>query len=615
MPRHYRLEYQEAYRQKSKDHCPKHGDGTGPPCYMCRYTSKHRQKRKPTGANKQPWNPDAYVGLLRYALVNDFWTFFLYGFGAQLNPKGQRWIDPAVHKPICDWLGKHGREWLDARLHGTGIEKRLALVIHREVGKTTIGQAYALWLALNDPEMSCAIGSESTRLSYKILAAIKATLDGSDPYALFSKAFGNWSGNARTWAGSQIVHSARRNTARTDPSFFAFAVETSITGSHPDMIVYDDPISYERLETDSNWLATVNSQVDSLIPVVQGDGLTLWLGTRYDDGDHFGTSFTADGVRSLSGLPTDSIVVDPDGAWDVYFLAGRDAAGKPTTERVWPDGRLARYEKKNPLRYAAQVMNDPTLSETNPITREQIGQCKVAKDKVPWTAMRYAFCCDTAFAKPSAKSGRDWSAIVVHGYPRDGSGDVYVCECLGSPIWRAEEFAKRLIAKVQQYRTKGLKVFAISDELEAGGKAGGWNIALKNMFADAGEPFPGGQLVQFDRQIGPRKISRIENAATFWVDGHVRWVEGAPGVNLLLEQIAKIGQMRVNPRTLKDFADAHADAFQPELYTPMRRVDRGRAPYDRGASPVHVDGLDERDFADGEEREWLDANPRPPLRS
>ena len=108
-----------------------------------------------------------------------------------------------------------------------------------------------------------------------------------------------------------------------------FGVETSITGSHPDALFYDDPISYERLTTDTNWLETVNSQISSLIPVVQGDGLVVWVGTRYDEEDHFGVAFRSSGVASVSGMQTDSIPLDPEGDIHVYFLAGRDGRASP----------------------------------------------------------------------------------------------------------------------------------------------------------------------------------------------------------------------------------------------------------------------------------------------
>lgn len=575
---------------------------------------------KSTSTTKEllKWALDDEIDLLRYFFVKDFWTFFLFGFGAGLNPKGIRWIDEDVHKPLADWLQKHIEDWVEKRDRGEGEQKHLAVLIHREVGKTTmVTQALQAWLHLRDPEISTYTGAESLALASRILNAIKAVFDGSDPYAMFPRLFGNWSTGSRTWTGREVIHGARRNTARKDPSLGTFAVETSIVGAHPDAIFYDDPISYERLETDTNWLATVNSQISSLIPVIQSDGLVIWVGTRYDDDDHFGVAFRDEGVLSVSGMSSDAIPEDPDGKWHVYFMAGRDEDGTPTTPKVWPERRLKDYQRRDPLRYASQVLNDPTVSDFNPLTKDQISQCVVDKEDVPWNNMRYAIMTDTAFSDGGKIGRKDETVLVIHGYPRDGSGDVYVVEVQGSNAWRAEDFAKRLVSTVQRYRLRGHKIFAITDELyPSGGKRGSWELALKNYFADAGEPMP--PFHQFSRGGTTKKAAagsnRLVTAASFWVDGHVRVVKDAPGVGKLMDQMAKIGQYMVNTRIKIDYADAHADAFHEDIYNPMRRRGTSKAPWEPGGRPIEVPGLDQVSFDDDTLRTWRDSVPREPLR-
>ena len=560
---------------------------------------------------KAGWDGPAEMELMRHFCRTDFWTFFLYAFGAGTNPKGQRWIDPEVHEPLARWFQKHVEEWEGWRRDGVNRQKKLAVVVQREIGKTTlITRAGQLWLHLRDPEIATATGSEKVELASKMMEAMKAVLDGSDGHALWTRLFGDWSSAARKWTGKEVVHAGRRNTSRQDPSFIVFGVETSITGSHPDAIFYDDPISYERLTSDSNWLGAVNSQVSSLIPVLQGDGLLVWPGTRYDDEDHYGVAFKTEGVISVSGMQTGSIPLDPDGAVHVYFLAARDSDGTPTTPKVWSEERLRRYQKADPLRYASQVMNDPSISELNPITRDQIAQCSVEKKDVPWHSLRYALCCDTAFSDGNKVSGKDETVMVVHGYPRNGSGDVYVIEGFGNTTLRAEDFGKLLVSTVQRYRRQGLKIIAITDEKTRAGKKDAWRLTLQNFFADVNEPMP--RFIEFERG-STKKYERLHSASTFWVDGHVRWVKGAPGNDRLTEQMARIGQYAVNPRIKIDWVDAHSDAFQKELYSPMRRAGEA-TPWDRGASPLPGDGLMVSDFDDDTSGDWSNVVPRPPIR-
>lgn len=578
---------------------------------MTKHLAQGRRKQQAKAQRDIGWDPLAELELLRHACRQDFWTFFCYCFGAWVNPKGERWIERSVHEPLAGWFQLHVDDWLDKRAKGIVEQKHLAILVHREVGKTTmITQAGQAWLHLKDPEMSSYTGSERLELAAKIMGGIKAVIDGSDPHALWTKLYGNWAADARTWTAKEIVHSARRNTSKKDPSLGTFAVETSIVGAHPDAIFYDDPISYERLISDQNWLNTVNQQVTSLFPVIQSDGLVVWVGTRYDDDDHFGISFRDEGVKTLSGMETDSIKTEPDGKWHVYFMAGRDAEGKPTTPKVWPERRLTDYQRRDPLRYAAQVMNDPSISEFNPITREQIAQCYIEEKDVPWGALTYGVCCDTAFADGERRTNKDDTVYIVHGYPRNGSGDVYVVEVDGSPLWRQEDFGNKIVALVQRYRKQGKRIMGISDERTRAGKTGTWRALLGNYFADAGERMP--TFFEFERG-NTKKETRLTNAAGYWVDGHVRVVKGAPNVERLCEQMVRIGQYMVNKRLKIDYADAHSDAFQPEFYQKMR-MPQGRAPYLRGAQPLDIEGLDTQQFDDSEVTNWLAECERPPIR-
>lgn len=568
---------------------------------------------------KYGWDPGAEFDLMRHFARQDFWTFFLYAFGDGRSPKGQKWIDPEIHEPLARWYQKHVEEWQSWRREGRVEQKHLAVIVHREVGKSRmISGAGQLWLHTIDPELSSFTGSESLDLSKKIVNILRGVIDGSDPYAMFTKLFGDWSLNARQWRGDAITHAARTQTSRADPSLGTFAVETSIVGAHPDAIFYDDPISYERLTSDTNWLSAVNSQVSSLVPVLQGDGLSVWVGTRYDAEDHFGVAFEKQGVLSVSGMQSDAIPVSPDGNIHVYFLAGRDSSnttnhheGEPTTPKVWPHERMLRYQKTDALRYASQVMNDPSISELNPITREQIAQCSVTKEQVPWNNLRFAICTDIAFSDGNKVSTKDETVMVVHGYPRNGSGDVYVVEGYGGPTLRAEDYSKALVSLVQRYRRLGHKIVAITGEKARAGAKGAVEVMLRNAFTDVNEPMP--RYLEFERG-STKKYDRLHSATTFWVDGHVRWVKDAPGMQKLTEQMARIGQYAVNPKLKIDWADAHSDAFQPELYQPMRRAGNTNDPWSRGATPIHVDGLTYSDFDDGEDpRHWRSIVPREPI--
>jgi len=133
-------------------------------------------------------------------------------------------------------------------------------------------------------------------------------------------------------------------------------------------------------------------------------------------------------------------------------------------------------------------------------------------------------------------------------------------------------------------------------------------MALHNYFANANEPFPGGSLMLFERGA-TKKYERLHAATTFWVDGHVRIVEGCPGFEQLTKQMSKIGQYAVNEKVKIDWADAHSDAFMPQLYTQMRRPDP--QPTSTVVRTIRIEGFGPESL---EDEMWQNDNPRLPIR-
>lgn len=495
----------------------------------------------------------------------------------------------------------------------------LAIVVPRRCGKTRmITMAGQSWLHLLDPDISTYTGSEKLEMAGEIVLPIKSVMDGSDSHSLWTTLYGNWATGARTWKTGKVVHAARRNTARRDPSLGTFGVETSIVGSHPDAIFRDDPISYDRLKTDSDWFEAVNDQTTSLIPVLEADGLFVDVGTRYGSADQFGTQFASpeeggDGVATIEGMATDAITTHPNGQWHVYFLAGRKSDGTPAIPRVWSDEAMKHYKQRNPIRYAAQVMNDPSDSDFNPITRDQLKQCIVPIKEVPWSALDYAIPCDLALWDGRKRINKDETVYEVWGYPKNGSGDVYYIEGDGSMYWRDEEFAARLVSLVQRYRRKGFRVRGISNDKAKAGLTGIWATNLRNKFADANEPMP--PHFEFNRG-STQKILRISAVVNFWTDGHVKVVADSPGHERLFAQMERIGEMQLvaesgrKSRKKDDWLDPMTDAFEPCFYQPMRRPMVNQAPWEKDAVTLPIEGIDP-DLFTNQNRDW---SPREPIR-
>jgi len=527
------------------------------------------------------WKTDAERELLAQLCRRSFWAFFKYCYVGS-NPKLKLWLTERIHKPLCDWLELHGREWVERRARTTqSTEKEitnLLVILPRNFGKTTIvTQAWTLWLHLQDPDLSVFIGSENLAMACEWYKPLRTILAGGDEYPRFTEFYGNWTSKA-LWSSEALVTAARKSQARKDPSIGTWGVESGLTGSHPDVLILDDPTSYEKMVSIGNWLNYVNDHVDSLTPVLNPDGMMVFVGTRYSDGDHLGRAITEQGVRSASGMePPGGVEVRPDGKWHLFFMAARDAAGKPVFPEVWSEKRLKDYERDKNSYYWAQVMNDPSSVEFNPLTRAQTEECWVEPKDVP-SNLRYTIHCDTAFKRPSRQGHGDESVIQVWGHTRDGSGEVYYLEGYGSKSWRMEDFLGQLTSICHRYELKMKRIWAMTDESEQGGHDGSYELALAAAFN--GSPCKHQPRLFVQKRGDTRKKSRIIQAASYWAESYVKLVRGAPGVERLVDQMTRIHTTKHD-----DWSDPAADVFCADIYQPLRRTGRDEQP-PRPTSPT-----------------------------
>lgn len=553
------------------------------------------------------WDLEAERQLWRHFCAREFWWFLRIGWGVELymrNDPSNAWLTPRLHRPICNWLQARVEAWEENRSHGIKRRTKVALIIPRSFGKTVIGtKALTLWAQLRNPDISSFIGSETATKAIDFLYPIKLVMEGTDPNAWFVWLFGTWCNPDRPWSATKLVHGARRSTARSEASFDTWAVEGGITGDHPDWGVFDDPLSEEKLKESGTWIYTVNQSLAALRPAFRTDSFFMLSLTRYRDNDVVGTYLPLEGVRSWSGMDPPNGQFEPknDGEWDVYFLQALDGSGESIFPEIWPTPELRKYEETRPIEFAAQMMNEPGSGEHMALTSEQIGQMWVEPNDVPRNLI-LTIHIDTAFKTPDRKGRGDESVIQVWGHDPKGSGDVYYLEGYGSDRWRIEDFTDELLKIVQRRKRELYRIKAITDEKEMGGKTGAWINWLQSAFHGAGLVLP--PIIQLNRTRS-RKHIRIQEAAGFWVDGHVRLVRGSPGVQKLIAQMVRAGISSHD-----DWSDAAADVFAQEVYQPMLNPIMGST--DEGGWPAQPgDNILGRRLTNDEVRQIYDfANDR-----
>jgi len=254
-------------------------------------------------------------------------------------------------------------------------------------------------------------------------------------------------------------------------------------------------------------------------------------------------------------------VNEDTGTWDLFFMAARDEFGDPTLPEVAPAEFLEAYERKNPMDFQAQMMNEPGEGGHMPLTRRDIETMWVDRRDLPGN-LRYSIHCDTAFKDRKAVGKGDFSVIQLWGHSQNGSGEVYYLWGARSNRWSSQEFGEQLVKLIQQLKQENKRAFALTDERGMGGKEDMMAGMIWNWCSQAGMVAPPVQLLS---RIGAKKEMRIRQAAGYWANGKVHLVRDAPEVGALVQEMLRIGVSSHD-----DMADAAADVFHEEIYTVER---------------------------------------------
>ena len=525
--------------------------------------------------NEVGWDLQAEKELWKDICKRDFYWFAKIAWGIhwfmKANPH-QRWFTDEVHKPLCEWAQEKAERWRERRKWGVKKRTKIMVIVPRGFGKTTLfTKAFSLWNHITDSELATYIGSEVESKARQFLAPIKEVMKGTDGYGWFAYLYGVWEDPQRMWAADAIVHGYRRSTARGEPSYKCWGVEGGLTGDHPDMGFFDDPLSEEKITEDGKWIEKVVESVAAIKPALLSDSFFAVICTRYRDHDVAGTYLSprSEGVATWSGHPCPGDLYPPrdDGQWDVYFLQARDPiTNQSILPEVHPTEELDSYERALPREFAAQMMNDPAQGAHAVLTPSQIEDMWVNSTELPLQLV-YTMHTDTAFKiKVTGRRGAE-SVVEIWGHDPRGNGDVYFIEGYSSHIWRAEDFLEQIKDLFLKYEERNKRIRLLTKDTEIGGDKGTSEVAIRSWLIGAKvKRLP--EIKSLKR--GREKMARIIDVIPYWVDGHVKLVKGAPGVNKLSQQMTRLGITELN-----DWADAAADVFHPEVYNPMLFKDGG----------------------------------------
>lgn len=172
---------------------------------------------------------------------------------------------------------------------------RKLILMPRGHQKTTIITAiWTIQQLLRDPNKTILIVSAIWGLSRNILREISAfTTTGALP-----EIFGPFQ-TASTYWTKDAINIAQRTKHSADPNISTGGIEGGKTGTHCDILIFDDIVSPENSSTKEQIQKTIEAYRDCL-PLLNPGGKIIIIGTRYALGDIYG-KIMAEEMRSLNG--------------------------------------------------------------------------------------------------------------------------------------------------------------------------------------------------------------------------------------------------------------------------------------------------------------------------
>lgn len=208
---------------------------------------------------------------------------------------------------------------------------------------------------------------------------------------------------------------ARTNRLLLAPTIVAGSLEAGKTGSHCDVLVFDDSITPENVgkseKSKTTNLKNINQRISMTLNLLDHPGFTEFLGTPQHPLDYLSQKVTSERQRREKGLPPECrVLVRP--CYEVIDPSKQglppDKLEKDDVIEWWPERmpfekvqqRWAEPEGRDTV--ATQLLLDVSLKETAKFTRGMLQAAMVPWNRVPRTGLK-AMSIDLAYStKPRA---------------------------------------------------------------------------------------------------------------------------------------------------------------------------------------------------------------------
>ena len=357
-----------------------------------------------------PQQQDRLVRLTRYG--RNFFAFCreVLGYADALTVEDEV-VSGYSHEDLCRFLQ------FDAHQSKLILMPRYTFKSHI----VTIG--YTLWRLTQDDSLRILIYSDTNDKSEGFLEGIKNQIEGKAPRSKFRETYGAWETDPKTGLWNNAAMTIRpRQAAHVEPTYDTAGQETSKTGKHYDLIVFDDCVS-EKTVTTPEQLQKTKEVYRKALSLLKPGGEILVVGTRWHFGDLYGEILAKEQERARLGQDA------------VFAIHHRQAEvdGQYPFARIGLTKDFLAHQKaeQGSYTYSALYQNAPTDDESATFKAKDFAfyppEWRQAED---WVHSLYLTACvDPAI---SQAGGADDTAITVVG--TDVKGDLYLLDLVGGKL-------------------------------------------------------------------------------------------------------------------------------------------------------------------------------------
>lgn len=319
-----------------------------------------------------------------------------------------------VHRELCDFIDQNK------------TKKKLILIPRGHLKSTCVTVGRTVQAICADPTVRILIANATYGLACSFLTEVKRHLKFNEKIKLI---WGDLTKDVEKWSESQITLSkAKQQGGKKEPTVTAMGIESALTSQHYDIIIADDLVNGDYVNTKEQIEKTIDFYKECLNLLEPGGELII-LGTRWDDKDLYGW------------------ILDPDNKvindFEVFI---REAYQGSLDD---PDDFMALYPQKftqkhlknlyvqqGPYFFSAQYMNTPIPKDDADF--KQVWFKNYDPTDVKGRPLNIFTAIDPAI---SLETSADFTAIVTVGV--DEFGFIYVLN-----VQRLKVHPKQLIDKI-----------------------------------------------------------------------------------------------------------------------------------------------------------------------